>query len=116
ACHREARPAGAGGDAPWVRRYRGTSARCASCHVDVHRGQFRDGDATSCEACHRSAAAWRELSFDHDRRSRFPLDAAHVEVACSGCHPTVEQPDGARVVQYKPLGTECRDCHDLQPH
>jgi len=105
ACHRR--------DKAGVRRYRGTAQACASCHTDPHRGQFRRNGATNCERCHGSAVAWNDMTFDHNRQTRFPLDRTHAQVACDRCHFGVKQPDGARVVQYRPLGTQCRDCHDF---
>jgi hypothetical protein len=100
------------------RTYRGTPDACSSCHRDIHRGQFRekggDGQAVRCDRCHASASEWKQLHFDHDRQSRFALDRAHAKVPCGGCHPTVALPDGSAVVQYKPIGTECEDCHAVK--
>jgi hypothetical protein len=96
-----------------VRRYRGTSTECSSCHRDVHRGQFRDGGPAACSSCHRSFTRWQDIDFDHDTGSRFPLRGAHARVSCSRCHQEVALEDGSRVVQYRPLGTECRDCHEI---
>ena len=90
-------------------RYRPTPAACAGCHTDVHRGQFNDA---RCDRCHTSFVAWNIERFDHDRRTRFKLDKTHRKADCSGCHPRVRQPDGTAVVQFKPIGTECRSCHD----
>ena len=93
--------------------YRGTAQRCASCHTDAHRGQF--GRAARCETCHgATGTSWDVPAFDHDRDSRFRLDAQHRRVACSGCHPSVRQKDGQRVVQYRPLGRTCGECHDFE--
>ena len=111
-CHVEVLAAGEGGPAR-VRRYRGTPAECSGCHSDIHRGQFAAGGQTECAACHGSFTSWEDVSFDHDSGSRFPLAGVHARVACSRCHPQVELEDGARVVHYKPLGRECRDCHEI---
>ena len=54
--------------------------------------------------------AFDELTFDHQRHSRFALDARHRRVPCAGCHRTVQTEFGP-AVRYKPLGTECKDCH-----
>jgi len=94
-----------------VRTFRKTPTRCAACHTDAHRGQF---GKQSCSRCHGSTAAWKPVEFDHDRRSRFPLDRRHRNVACDQCHPGVRQPDGNVVVQFKPLGTKCGDCHAFE--
>ncbi len=95
-------------------RYRDTPTDCASCHTDVHRAQFRQGKTTDCARCHESQAPdWSLKRFDH-RRTRFPLDGRHKDVSCAKCHPTVAQRDGKRVVQYRPLGRDCRSCHESE--
>lgn len=81
---------------------------CSACHhdVDPHGDQFT---GRSCDSCHTSSAFDR-LRFDHDR-TRFPLDGAHQNAACQSCHKVETDPSGRSVVRYRPLGTECRDCH-----
>jgi len=101
-CHRTA------GDPP-VRVYRETARNCASCHRDEHRGQFA---GRACTTCHDGFERWKLDSFDH-ARTRFPLDARHRRVACADCHPGVRQADGAVVTQYRPLGRDCKDCHEV---
>ena len=95
-----------------AQRFVGTPTECADCHRDVHRGQFTHHD--SCTACHGSFHDWRDIEFDHDR-SRFPLEGAHKDVDCARCHRPILQPDGSRVVQYRPLGRQCKDCHEIDP-
>jgi hypothetical protein len=56
--------------------------------------------------------SFERLEFDHDRDSRFPLDAQHAPIACDKCHVTYQTAAGP-VVRYKPLGVECGDCHRL---
>ena len=92
------------------RRYRDTPASCSSCHTDEHRGQFGQRD---CSTCHESTQAWQLPRFDHGK-TRFPLDGQHARVSCSECHTPVRQRDGKRVVQYRPLGTSCKDCHEIR--
>jgi hypothetical protein len=116
ACHRAASATPAIVAAPAAAisaRYRNTPKECSSCHRDVHRGQFREGGRVACDRCHVSTTEWKTIQFDHDRQSRFALDKTHAKVACAGCHPTVRLlgPDGGALVQYKPLGTKCEDCH-----
>ncbi len=94
-------------------RYRGTPQNCESCHRDVHRGQFTD--YPSCESCHVSCAHWSVIQFDHQTQTRFPLEGAHLNVPCSGCHKPEQLEDGYTMVRYKPLGRECQDCHDVDP-
>ncbi|MBK7977139.1 MAG: hypothetical protein IPK07_29035 [Deltaproteobacteria bacterium] len=84
-------------------RFAGTPTDCASCHVDVHKGQFKleSGVARSCADCH-DATSWTREKVDHDR-TRFPLRNAHAKVDCAKCH------DKGRF-ENTPL--ECASCHD----
>lgn len=87
---------------------RAAGTGCASCHDSPHGDQFEAPRPKDCSACHRSAESFERLSFDHDLESRFPLDEAHEQVACSGCHTWDE---AAALVRYRPLPMECVDCH-----
>jgi hypothetical protein len=93
-----------------VRRYRGTPTDCGGCHRDVHRGQL---NGPACGSCHTSFATWSGIHFDHQTQTRFQLDGVHARTACDRCHVPVTLPDGSKIVQYKPLGRECTDCHDM---
>jgi hypothetical protein len=97
----------------FVRKFRKTEKECGTCHLDVHRGQFVKDGRDSCSSCHQSFHAWETTTFDHNTMSRFPLEGAHTRVACGRCHQNVTLPDGGEVVQYKPVGVECRDCHEI---
>jgi hypothetical protein len=82
---------------------------CAGCHApeDPHAGQFVDRD---CSSCHETDGYEIE-SFDH-AATRFPLDGAHDDTPCASCH--VRDPaDAGAAVRYRPLGTECVDCHGV---
>jgi hypothetical protein len=83
---------------------------CAACHADVHRGQLA-GEKTkdTCSRCHRTTS-FTDLSFDHDRDSRFPLTGKHARTPCAACHET-ERRGGQPVVRYKPIETACARCH-----
>ena len=93
-----------------MRVYRGTERSCATCHGDRHRGQF---GAARCDTCHSGFHSWEIRRFDH-ARTRFPLDKTHARVSCDDCHPKVRQRDGRELVQYRPLGTNCKDCHEVE--
>lgn len=83
-------------------KYRETPGRCFDCHrsSDPHKGRLGE----KCEGCH-SEESWRRVkSFDHSK-TKFPLLAAHKQVACSKCHA------GER---YAGLATTCVSCHSLQ--
>lgn len=73
---------------------------CIGCHVakDVHKG----ANGTDCAQCH-NARAWKQVSFDHDRMTRFPLRGGHREANCEACH---KQPP--RIVK---LAVTCVSCH-----
>lgn len=107
ACHVKSQTAG-------VRIYKDAPRACAACHRDVHAGQFRRDGSTRCEECHVDSKSWKKIVFNHDAQSRFKLDSAHRNVACKECHPTVALPNQKRIIQYKPLRMECRDCHDFR--
>jgi hypothetical protein len=84
---------------------------CASCHEDVHRGQFNDGkDKDTCSRCH-STASFTTLTFDHDVDSRYPLTGQHAQAPCAGCHRSERLRGGEAVVRYKPVETACARCH-----
>ncbi len=84
---------------------------CASCHQDVHAGQFAADGTTACDRCHVTLD-WLAEKFDHDRDSRFPLRGGHEAVACRACHPPLE---GGRSLRFKPLDTACASCHRVVP-
>ncbi len=85
-------------------------AKCSDCHEDPHADQFDDSfGRNDCARCH-AAEPEDFLVFDHERDARFALGDAHRALACDVCHQTsVSQ--GLAFVRYRPLGTECVDCH-----
>lgn len=95
-------------------QYTRLSKECASCHEDIHYGQFikEERKKLNCEGCHTSSA-WTQVLFDHNSMSRFPLKGKHNDVACRECHPVVVDERERPFVRYKPLGVACQDCHSL---
>ncbi len=85
---------------------------CNECHKDIHGGQFVVNEQTACDRCHQTDN-WKASKFDHNRDSRYRLDGAHAKVPCNQCHGNVIQ-ESTILVRYKPLGTECKDCHDTK--
>jgi len=82
---------------------------CASCHVsdDPHVGQFPE---LGCAVCHGTEAFVPvDARFDHDLTA-FSLDGAHREVPCASCH-VAEQGEHGIFTRYRPVGTDCVDCH-----
>jgi hypothetical protein len=81
---------------------------CGSCHADSspHGDQF---ETRSCDTCHTESSFTIE-HFDH-AKTRFPLEGAHRSAPCAACHVPEQTRNGRRMVRYRPLGTECSDCH-----
>lgn len=71
-----------------------TPTRCVFCHEKAGRANDhvrRYG--TRCESCHTDAR-WREITFDHDKDTRYPLEDRHRKVKCDACHPADRRPVG----------------------
>ena len=87
---------------------------CASCHKDVHQGQFVRAElgetAADCRRCH-TPQNWKDEIFVHNEHSRYKLDGAHAKVACAECHKPAMNDQNVSYVVYRPLGMECADCH-----
>jgi hypothetical protein len=81
---------------------------CVSCHAarNPHAQQFGE---RGCEQCH-TTDSFRITRFDHVRTA-FPLDGAHIRVACAACHKTDIDAAGRRSVRYRPVPTTCTACH-----
>lgn len=81
-------------------KYRDTPNTCNACHKkdDKHDGTL----GASCENCH-SEKNWKDTKekFDHNK-TKFPLEAKHIEVKCDECHKTKH---------FKEAETECYSCH-----
>ncbi len=87
-----------------TQRYRDASRDCIGCHQkdDKHKARFGE----KCESCHNQRD-WRLWTFDHARRTDYPLEAGHAKVACEACHV---QP-AARGKAAAPLDRLCLSCH-----
>ena len=107
ACHRKGLPL----DLPTA---------CVDCHRadDVHR----EANGADCASCHNETG-WRTVEFDHKLDTDFPLEGAHRDVACAGCHAkgaAAEAPAEPRTCvdchgvadpHQEQLGSDCRRCH-----
>jgi hypothetical protein len=90
--------------------FQGAPLVCASCHEDVHAGQFAALAGNSgCETCHDNIN-WKAGKFDH-QRTAFSLEGAHERVPCKDCHSVRKELDGRTVVLYKPTPKDCASCH-----
>lgn len=74
---------------------------CFSCHEGDDRHQKRLG--TTCSDCH-SEKAWSDASFNHSKKTKFPLKGSHRKLHCDSCHPNEN---------YKKTPTTCVSCHLL---
>ncbi len=86
-------------------------SRCSDCHADAHHGQL---GSTGCARCHSSTRSFLEVTFDHRFDSQFALDAIHADLACASCHQPWPLATGGSAIRYKPLGTQCVDCHQAE--
>jgi len=89
-----------------------TFALSAETCLDCHQATAPHGDQfveRTCTSCHNSET-FRVPDFDHNL-TRFPLDGAHRNGTCDACHLPESDGSGGVLVRYRPLGTECRDCH-----
>jgi len=84
------------------------AATCASCHVDVHKGTFKQ----DCKACH-SESGFSKAPFDHSS-TRFELTGKHMGITCQKCHTTVSlsaRSTASRTADFRGLKTTCVSCH-----
>jgi len=86
---------------------------CATCHEDVHAGQFAGGPFGACLDCH-DRHAFTPPAFDlaQHARTSFELVGSHESVACAACH-LQPNPDEPRVFAEAP--SSCASCHE-DPH
>jgi hypothetical protein len=82
-------------------RYKHVPTTCIGCHRinDVHAGRYGE----KCETCH-SPKKWKDMVFDHDKDTDYPLTGRHAKVACDACHT-------GKLYTKKKLDTACHACH-----
>ena len=98
-------------------QFKGTPKNCEACHTDPHGAQFAAKDGiTKCGDCHMDQR-WTPSTFDHDKRTQFPLTGRHANVGCPICHTLQREVQGKPVLFYKPTPKKCADCHgaDARP-
>jgi hypothetical protein len=88
-------------------RYVDLNTECNACHEDIHLGQLAE---KACEDCH-TTESWEPTLFDHQKHSDYALDGKHLDVECNDCHRLKTSPEGRVFRHYKPMKTECLDCH-----
>ncbi len=98
-------------------KFDGLTKECRDCHIDIHRGQFKETVATEgnsleivlCSRCH-TTSNWKPDNFDHNTRASFKLEGAHLKIPCAGCHKKLGSGEKTYIL-YKPLEHACRSCH-----
>jgi hypothetical protein len=78
------------------------SKRCESCHEDAHEKRF---DPEPCEGCHLDTG-WKNMRFDHDKKTKFRLTGQHEKTSCTTCHRFGIK---KRFERFKT--TDCASCH-----
>jgi hypothetical protein len=85
--------------------------RCEACHRDPHGGQFaRRQGGDDCRACH-GMERFLPPGFGLAEHRSWPLEGAHLAVACNDCHRPGE--DG--MTRFLFGDTRCEACH-ANPH
>lgn len=76
---------------------------CVACHKkdDTHKGNF----GQKCESCHLEKG-WKEILFDHTKKTKYPLLGKHLTAKCVSCHK-------GDIVKEK-LPVDCLSCHRAQ--
>jgi hypothetical protein len=94
---------------------------CASCHKKdddkAHKGNF----GQKCESCH-TEKEWKDILFDHGKKTKYPLLGKHRDAKCTACHKgdiykdkvqtaclACHQKDDKHKGQQ---GKKCESCHD----
>lgn len=81
-----------------------TPRDCVGCHQDVHLGEL----GLTCSRCHQSRSFTDPADqIRSHQQSRFPLDGAHVALACRECH----EPAPAGGLTWRDRPSECVACH-----
>jgi len=96
-------------------------AGCLSCHKadDRHQGSY----GKRCATCHNSVK-WSTIVFDHNKDTKFKLEATHKKAACSDCHKKhlfktkTSMKCQSCHIQDSPHGKkhkrECSKCHNIK--
>jgi len=93
---------------------------CNECHKkdDKHKGSF----GAKCESCHVERD-WKEILFDHDKKTKYPLIGKHKDATCGSCHKgdlfkdklqmtcvSCHKKEDDKAHKGK-FGTRCESCH-----
>ncbi|MBL8860094.1 MAG: hypothetical protein JNL28_16410 [Planctomycetes bacterium] len=103
----------------------GPADQCATCHADVHWGQFdraglaqQTASGTGCARCHDvESFAGARASFAHATWTPFALTGAHARADCEVCHERRPKPDrngrsfGVVAERFTGPTDRCETCH-----
>lgn len=99
-------------------KYKGTPVNCINCHAlnDKHLG----GLGKECKSCH-TTRAWKTISFDHNKDTKFTLRNKHATASCAACHrkdPYKNQTSSRCIACHRGddihkgrNGEKCSNCH-----
>jgi len=87
------------------KKYKDAPKDCNSCHKKVdqekgHKGRY----GVKCETCHNDRS-WKEIRFNHDKDTKYPLHGKHHDAKCDKCHATDKPLYGQH------LSSKCVACH-----
>ena len=98
------------------KRFLGLDQECTACHEDSHEGSY----GSTCADCHGQESAF-ELVANFEHHPDYPLEGAHTEVACAGCHEAASEFEVATLLAdsrenrvLENARESCRDCHENQ--
>ncbi|MFO1271916.1 MAG: cytochrome C [Rubrivivax sp.] len=102
------------------KKWREAALTCVGCHRkdDAHKGGLGD----KCEDCH-NARSWKEVEFDHGKKTRFALTFKHEPLKCDDCHAKGRFKDTPRTCigchrkddEHKgQYGEKCESCHNAK--
>jgi hypothetical protein len=104
--------------------FKGAPLQCVACHKKDddkkgHKGKFGD----KCETCHTDRD-WKQMRFDHNRDTKYPLKGKHRLTKCVACHtgflykektPTrcvaCHKKDDDKKGHKGKFGDKCETCH-----
>lgn len=105
-------------------KFKGAPLQCVGCHrgddqKQGHQGKFGE----KCESCHTDRG-WKQITFDHDRDTKYRLKGKHATATCTGCHagflykektPTTcvacHRADDQKTGHKGRFGEKCESCH-----
>lgn len=93
-------------------KFRNLGSTCADCHQDIHKGFINKKyyPENNCKSCHVDEA-WSMVKFDH-KKTKWPLEGKHVEVACQNCHFTRSKNNTILKQTFSSLDSKCTSCHE----